>query len=201
MAGVALLLLAVAWRDARAGDPGHVAPTWPTDSFLSLAPRGSTLVLVAHPHCACTPASLDELEAVLNAVREPVRAYVLVVRPAGAPPGFEDGPVWDRARHLSGAVPVLDLEAQEAGLFGVVTSGHVMAYDAAGRLLFAGGITAAKGCAGDNPARQRLIRVLSGGDPRLEAPTPVYGCRLNRCDLTGAAPLTSRSLPGAGSPR
>lgn len=183
MALVVALLVGVALRDARPGDQGQSAAAWPRDTVLALAPTGTTVVLMAHPRCPCTPASLDELEAVLRAVRAPVRAYVLVVRPAGAEPGFEDGPVWARTHQLPGVVPLLDTDGREAARFGARTSGHVVAYDPTGALVFAGGITGAKGCAGDNPARRALIQAIDQvTDAISDDQTPIYGCSLTGCE-------------------
>jgi hypothetical protein len=53
----------------------------------------------------------------------------------------------------------------------------VILYDAAGRLRFSGGITAARGHAGDNLGRSAIVELLEGDSPTATA-TPVFGCSL-----------------------
>lgn len=180
---VVVLLARVALRHERPGDPGSTPGTWPAATTLRRASRGATLVMLAHPRCPCTPASLEELARVVELSPAPVRTYVLVVRPRGAPQGFEEGPVWERCREL-GLVRTRDPGGVEAAAFGARTSGHVTAWDPAGRLLYAGGITAAKGCPGDNPGRRALLAALAGLRPE---PGAIYGC-----------PLQAPGQPGEG---
>lgn len=180
LVGIALALQMV--RDARPGDAGASPRCWPRETTLPRDPEGVTLVFLAHPRCPCTPASLEELRAVLEAAPGRVRAHVLVVRPAGARPGFEEGAVWAKARSIPGVVPLLDREGAEAARFGARTSGHVAAYDRHGLLVYAGGITRAKGHAGDNPGRRALLAAIGG---RSALPGAVFGCPLT-------APITDR---------
>ncbi|MCO5165378.1 MAG: RedB protein [Planctomycetes bacterium] len=178
-AWIALVLALVAAserRDARPGDPGAPAATWP--AATSLRPDGTTLVLLVHPRCPCTAASLDALEDVLRAARGPVRAYVLVVVPAGAPVGFEEAAALDRARAIGGAVAVVDPDAREATRFGARTSGALLAYDAAGRLRFAGGLTPGRGRRGDTPARAALLSLIADKTGSDRPTAPVFGCPL-----------------------
>jgi hypothetical protein len=70
-----------------------------------------------------------------------------------------------------------DDEGREHARFGVETSGHVLLYDAAGKLMFSGGITPSRGHSGDNTGRDAVVRLLRhGGVERTK--TPVFGCSL-----------------------
>lgn len=179
-------------RDTRPGDPGTPPERWPEETRLALDPAGVTLVFLAHPRCPCTPASLEELRTVLETARGPVRAHVLVVRPEGAAPGFgQEGAVWDAARAIPGVVPMLDDQGREAARFGARTSGQVSAWDARGRLLWAGGITAAKGHAGDNAGRRALLAAIAGEQGQQG---PVFGCPL---DAPASTPSTSTPSPNS----
>jgi hypothetical protein len=51
-------------------------------------------------------------------------------------------------------------------------------YDTAGRLLFSGGITAARGHSGDNAGREAIVALLAGA-PTDRTQTPVFGCKLS----------------------
>ena len=70
-----------------------------------------------------------------------------------------------------------DVEKYEARLFEARTSGHVVLYDAGGRLLFSGGITRARGHVGDNYGRQQVSSLLRNHTVRV-ADGPVFGCPL-----------------------
>jgi hypothetical protein len=59
----------------------------------------------------------------------------------------------------------------------VETSGAVVLYDAAGKLAFRGGITAARGHEGDSFGRQRIMALLNGAHAD-RADAPIFGCAL-----------------------
>src|SRR5688572_30257716 len=48
------------------GDATQAPPSWPEQTQLARSAGTPTLLLVAHPHCPCTRASLDELGAILS---------------------------------------------------------------------------------------------------------------------------------------
>jgi hypothetical protein len=104
----------------------------------------------------------------------------------------DGGSLVERARAIPGALVASDLGAREARRFGASASGQVLLYDAAGLLLFEGGITAARGHAGDNAGEDALVAALRTGI-RQEQPAPVFGCPL----LTGRRPDASPLPPSA----
>jgi hypothetical protein len=135
----------------------------------------ATLVMVAHPRCPCTRASIAELAHIMAYARQSVAAYVLFYRPGTFPPGWERTDLWRSAAAIPGVTVIADPDGRQAQRFGVVTSGHVLLYDRAGKLLFTGGITGSRGHAGDNDGADSVIRLLShGGAARRH--TCVYGC-------------------------
>jgi len=71
----------------------------------------------------------------------------------------------------------VDVDGVEARRFGVATSGSTLLYDAAGNLLFLGGITGARGHSGDNAGMSAVLAGIRTGcaDPDQ---TPVFGCSL-----------------------
>ena len=75
---------------------------------------------------------------------------------------------------------MVDVDGREAALFGARTSGHVVAFDPAGRRTFAGGLTPARGRRGDGPGRLALLALLSGpsATSRPASDSPVFGCPL-----------------------
>jgi hypothetical protein len=183
---ITVAILFTARRDSTPGDPGTPATDWPAATALRPLRDGWTLVMQAHAQCPCTPSSLDELERLLrDAQGQPVRAYVLVVCPEGAGPDFSDGPALERARDLQGANPavvvVVDADGREAARFGARTSGAVNAYDRAGRLRFAGGLTRSRGHRGDSLGRAALLGLFADPTPDdSRGAAAVFGCPLQQ---------------------
>jgi hypothetical protein len=160
--------------------PGASAPApalWPRDASLARSPDGPTLVLLAHPQCSCTAATLTELAEVLARAERPPQTYVLFMKPYGVPDWWERSPLWRQASALPGVTVLRDDDGREAARFGALTSGQVVFYDAAGALRFSGGITSSRAHAGDNPGRRALVALLNEAGPAVDR-TNVFGCSL-----------------------
>ncbi len=99
-----------------------------------------------------------------------------------APKGFDDDwtrtDLWRAATEIPGASVLVDREGAESHRFGATTSGDVLLYDASGRLAFAGGITSARGHAGDSQG-SAAIESLVLGHPSDVTEAPVFGCPLD----------------------
>src|SRR5262245_20428433 len=166
------------WRyKATPGAAADAPPSWPGESAIARTPGRPTLVMLAHPQCPCTRASLDELAVVMSRAHGQVAAWVLFVKPEGTERDFADSSTRHRAEEIDGVTVLVDEGGREAERFGAKVSGQTMLYDADGVLRFSGGITGARGHAGDNVGRQRLLASPGGGLP--DAPTAsVFGCGL-----------------------
>ena len=172
------------------GTPGAVGATpaeWPAGSALIPDARRMTLVMLIHPQCSCTRASLTELAEVMQRAQGRVDARVLFVQP----PDAAHSATWQAAARLPGVRVGVDPTGAEAVRFGALTSGFVVLYDGSRRLRFAGGITGARGHAGANTGRDQLLAAvdLASQDPRRHA---VFGCSLD-----ASAP---RLLPAPAAP-
>ena len=154
------------------------APTrWPAGTRLVPATSGPTLVMLAHPMCPCTRASLGELAEALARSNGAAKTYVLFIRPAGFAEGWEQSDLWQQAARIPGVTPVRDDQGVEADRFGTSTSGQTLLYSADGRLLFSGGITGSRGHAGGNEGRDGLVALLTrAGSGATRA--SVFGCPL-----------------------
>lgn len=128
-----------------------------------------TVVLVLHPECPCAPATVRTLAEVLDRHPARVTVYVTAADPAVTTNGR-------RAATLPGAEVVADPDGTAAARYGARTSGHVVVYDAAGVLRFAGGVTAGRGHLGPNPGRDAVTAHLTGRSGAATA--PVFGCPL-----------------------
>jgi hypothetical protein len=134
-----------------------------------------TLIVFAHPHCPCSRVTVAELAWVLDRCPGPVAVRVFLAAPEGAGEGWLDTPLRADAVRLTGAVLNTD-DGSEAERFGARTSGHTLVYDADGRLLFSGGVTAGRGHRGGNPGRDAVLAALREGRPGPNS--PVFGCPL-----------------------
>lgn len=168
----------VVWAyDNTPGTAGTPPTSLASDGPVTLASDRPTLVLLAHPQCFCTEATLTELEEVLARAGVRPKTYVLFMKPQGFPEGWSDTRLWRRASALPGVVVMRDDDGQKARRLGAETSGQVVLYDAHGKLLFSGGITGSRGHAGDNPGRSAVVKLLNDetADRRT---TSVFGCPL-----------------------
>lgn len=150
---------------------------WPVDSALMRDPAKPTLVMLAHPRCDCTRASLGELEELLARVTYKPRTFVVFVKPGGTASGWEQSGTWDQAKRIPGVTVVRDDDGAEARRFGVHTSGQTLLYDARGTLLYSGGTTGSRGKPGDNAGRADLVALVDGAR-RSRGTRPVFGCPL-----------------------
>jgi hypothetical protein len=133
--------------------------------------------MFAHPKCPCTHASLDELAALMAESRGRVSARVCFFQPANSGADWRETSLWKEAAAISGVIVFPDEAGREAARFGVETSGDIVLYDPGGRLAFHGGITVARGRAGESAGRAVLAGLLAGNTPSRTT-TPVYGCPL-----------------------
>jgi hypothetical protein len=168
----------VLWRyDNTPGVSAHAPKQWPAVSKLSRAPDRPTLVMLAHPQCSCTRASMAELAETLARVRNRPKTYVLFMKPATFADGWETTDLWRTASSLPDVTVVRDDDGVEARRFGAETSGQTLLYDERGTLEFNGGITGARAHAGDNLGRQSLVALLNREAVKRSG-TSVFGCPL-----------------------
>lgn len=167
---------------AYANTPGQTAEapvTWPAASQLAHEAANPTLVMLVHPQCSCSRASIGELEKLMARVYGKVTAHVLFYRPERAGSGWTDTDLWQAASAIPGVRVSVDEDGREAARFGGFVSGQTFLFAADGRLEFSGGITFARGHAGDNAGRDSLQALILGDGPASPR-TPVFGCALGR---------------------
>jgi hypothetical protein len=150
---------------------------WPSSSRIERAANRATFVMLAHPRCPCTRASLRELELLMARLPGLLTAHVLFVEHAGAPADWKKSDLWDQAVAIQDVHAAWDFAGAEASRFRASTSGQVVVYSAQGRLLFSGGITASRGHYGDNAGRAAIVAALTAG-PGGPARSFVFGCSL-----------------------
>jgi hypothetical protein len=167
--------------DATAGTPAKAQAMWPAEAQLARRAALPALVLLVHPHCPCSRATIGELARLTADGHGKLTATVVMLRPADSAEGWEQTDLWRSAAAIPGVTVVPDVEGRESKRFGAATSGQTLLYAADGRLLFNGGITESRGHSGDNAGRSAILALVL--DPK-SAPsgrvlsTPVYGCPL-----------------------
>ena len=177
LGAVSIGLALVAQYDNTAGATAAGPAQWPMASGLARDPAGVTLVMLAHPRCTCTRASLAELAEIMARARHRPRAYVVFVRPGQLADGWETSDLLGRASRIPGVTIVRDDTGAEADAFRAETSGQIFLYDGSGRLRFSGGTTRSRGHAGDNVGRATILAILNHEQPPRSR-TSVFGCSL-----------------------
>jgi len=161
--------------------PGRAADalgSWPAASRIPRAPGQWRLVMLIHPHCSCSRASITELERIIEHSPPSLRTYIVVYRPSDFAKGWETTDVFTAASRLPRTRIVLDQDGHEARLFRGFTSGQTYLYDGDGKLRFSGGITLLRGHAGFNSGSAEVIEIArskSGAGSH-----PVFGCAINK---------------------
>lgn len=168
----------VLWKyETTPGPSTAVASDWPSASIVPRQPNKPTLLMVAHPHCPCTRASIAELAQIMAEAPDGVTASVLFVKPSGAGTDWDDTDLRRSAAAIPGVSVMTDENGVEAARFGAQTSGHTLVFDPNGRLVFSGGITATRGHAGANAGENAVLSALRHQPPE-HTRTSVFGCSL-----------------------
>jgi hypothetical protein len=158
------------------GGVGALPQEWPGVQIERATDR-PTLVMVAHPHCPCTVASVGELAQIMARLEGRVAACVLLVKPNESGADWVDTNLRRNAEAIPGVKVVVDPAGVEARRFGAETSGHTLLFGRDGRLLFSGGITASRGHAGGNAGESAIVALVNNQTP-ARTRTLVFGCPL-----------------------
>lgn len=169
------------------GEFGAISQEWP-ETQIERATDRPTLVMLAHPRCPCTVASVGELAQIMARLQGKVAAYVLLVKPHTSGPGWEDTDLQRSAEAIPGVKVIFDPDGMEARRFGAETSGHTLLFGADGHLLFSGGITASRGHAGDNAGKSAIAALVNRQIP-VRTRTLVFGCALAHSAKMDSQPL------------
>src|ERR1051325_2160010 len=90
------------------GSSGPRVSKWPSDSSVPRQPNQPVLVMVAHPHCPCTRASIAELAEVIAHAPSGAKAPVLFVKPPGAGADWNDTDLRRSAAAIPGVTVLTD---------------------------------------------------------------------------------------------
>src|SRR6266851_2507095 len=120
--------------------PGSAPSQWPAQTRIERVPGLPSIVVMAHPHCPCTKATIGELALLMAHIQNRAAAAVVFVKPAGFQEQWAETDLWQSAKEIPGVIVLSDPNGLEASRFGAQASGQTMLYDANGKLQFNGGI-------------------------------------------------------------
>ncbi len=166
--GIALGFAPLLNYAAKPGDRGVAPARIPMTGETSRA----RLLMVLHPRCACSRASLRELERLLARVGDKVTARAIMTGEDA-----ETSALLALARSIDGLEIDRDPHGDHARSLGAVTSGETYLYAPDGTLLFHGGLTAARGHEGATDSQDAIVAALTRS-PTHPALSHVFGCRL-----------------------
>lgn len=187
---ILLVLLGVVWGIAvgfgfsklynyeyKSGTANYIAKQWPSKSVIQPHKNFYQLVMVVHPQCPCTRATIGELELIMAQAHGKVEAYVLFIKPKGYGQQWVKTDLYRTVCRIPGVHAIIDDEGQEVRLFGGTISGQTFLYDPHGQLVFTGGITASRGHSGDNIGRSTIVALIYHQPVSVHS-TPFFGCSL-----------------------
>jgi hypothetical protein len=159
------------------GQVGSIPSSWLRTSRIEAPADRPVLIMLAHPRCPCTRASMAELNKIMTHVQGKLSAYVLFLRPTGSGRDWDDTDLWRSAETIPGVKAISDIDGVEAQRFGAKTSGQTLLFSRDGWLLFSGGITELRGHEGDNAGEDAIISIVNA---KAAGPghTSVFGCSL-----------------------
>lgn len=163
------------------GIPGAAPSEWPAASRIVRPNDKFTLVMLTHPNCPCTRASIAELEILMARLQGKLVGFMVFSKPEASAAEVESSDLWKRASLIPNVSAIYDRDGAETEHFRGRVSGQTMLYDPAGRLVFSGGITSARGHQGDNAGLDALILRVRDG-VQSQGTFPVFGCSLHNPD-------------------
>ncbi len=175
--------------ELKAGETAVAPRQWPEGTELPFDAARMNLVMFAHPQCPCSRASMAELAVIMTRCPQEVRATVYFFDPESKPDTWAHSALWRSAEAIPGVKAIADRNGRVAARFGSATSGQVFLFDRNGQRVFSGGITGARGHAGENTGRS-LVIALARGEACSGHTSAVFGCSLH-----DPAPAVERSGP------
>jgi len=159
------------------GPPAAAVTSWPTELGPLRKGDRDTLVMVLHPDCPCSRASMSELAVLAADCEGDLSIEILFAQPPELVENVRSTDLWQSAAQIPGAMLLEDRGGALARSLGATTSGQVFLFDAGSALRFSGGITSSRGHAGNNAGRVAIEAIVHKEAPGIKT-TPVFGCSL-----------------------
>lgn len=156
-----------------AGPVGELAQKLPNSIVAN--PHSYNMYVILHPECACSQATLSEIERIQARTNNQIKIHLVFVK-LKQTEHHENSKLFARASSLSDMSVLVD-SGEIAKSLGALTSGQVLLYNPSNDLVFAGGVTQARGHEGPNDGAESIVNIVSSKGS-LIIQTPVYGCHL-----------------------
>lgn len=186
LAFLGLTMLSSGWSlvdySCRPGNKGDLANQLNSIPGIQSLPgkdksRSQTLLIFYHPHCPCTHATAVNLRTTLETSSVSLKTYAFAYCPQNVSESWISSPLTSAFKDGIGATIVVDRAGEISAHCGAKTSGHLLAYDDQGSLLFSGGVTSSRGHEGNCRPSSNLLQVITSGASDTRH-WPVYGCSL-----------------------
>ena len=158
------------------GKAAEAPESWPSNTSIGLTTDRSSLLVLVHPQCSCSRATLRQLERIVAHAGDRLSTRVVFFEPEGVPEDWLEGDLWQMANALPGVEVTRDPYGEIISTFGAFTSGQALLYDSSGVLRFKGGITAARGHEGDNMGQEAILSIIE--DDAATSESYVFGCSI-----------------------
>lgn len=175
---VVLMLVALTRYSSIPGRSG-IIPSQLATTSASSSTSATKVQLFIHPRCACTAATIDQLQSALHAapVNRQIPIEIYVFAPDSEPESWHETPLVKQCQRLPGATVILDRNGAQAKTLGIATSGHLLVWDGEQKRKFSGGITPSRGHRGPCQGLDAFQAALEGhGDAALHS-SP-FGCSI-----------------------
>ncbi len=147
---------------------------WPKESTLSMSQNKYTLITAIHPKCACSFATINELNRLLVTLHSDLSLLFLIYTPTGEEE-WKESPLVKKLQALPSSQLVIDLDGKEAAKFELSVSGECQLFSPEGSLLFSGGITASRAHEGDALGQTMIKTAIVKATTEVNT-TPAFGC-------------------------
>ena len=94
----------------RPGKAAIAPESWPSESSLSLSADKATLLVLLHPQCSCSKATLAELERIMMAAGSSVHAQLVFFDSPNMENHWVEGDLWEKAERIPGVQLVRDTD-------------------------------------------------------------------------------------------
>lgn len=183
--GIAVGMILLMGYSNTPGEQGQAAQHWPQSTKLAFDQNTEgTFLVFMHPQCACSKATLSELERLLVPFQKRISVQIIFAE-ISKEVSQERSALIERAESLPNVKIIYDQGDVEAKRFGAETSGQAYLYNQHGELVFQGGITSSRGHEGDSPGRRAIMNWLENSSTlsSLVSRVAVFGCGLQSSKL------------------
>jgi len=153
-----------------------VVQSWILQDKLPLKHQLASLVVLIHPKCSCSTATLKEVERLKIGLKDKLDVKLVFISYGDKSKNWYQGPVWDLAVSMKKNVSiVLDNDGQILKTLGTKTSGTAYLVGPDLKVVFQGGLTPIRGHEGATSG-QAFIASWVKGNTKSSLIQKIFGC-------------------------